>query len=239
MYPRIPNNCDLPPTLFSIMNSIANFDSEEKTKIKDLALETHEKIFDFDYPLSSNISKEDFEVLILNKFIMRRIGFDTMTAFKIALNVKLNEIMPTYNKMFDMLEGWDLFNDGEITSRTQTTTNATTENNSATTVNNGSNNLTNISDRRFSNVPQNAITDVQDGTYVTEYNYDTDTTTSTNSDTTNAIGNKSSNDSGSITESITRTPSDKIKIYNDFIENKKNIYSMIFRDLDVLFYGLV
>ena len=40
-----------------------------------------------------------------------------ITAFKIALNVKLNEIMPVYNKMFDFLDGWDLFNDGEKTIR--------------------------------------------------------------------------------------------------------------------------
>ena len=31
--------------------------------------------------------------------------------------VKLNEIMPVYNKLFDALDGWTLFTDGEEYSR--------------------------------------------------------------------------------------------------------------------------
>ena len=113
-YPRLPLNNDLPPTIYSILNSLANYDTDTHVKIKDLAHSTHEEIFDFDYPLTTNISKEDFECIILNHFLMRRIGYDTVTAFQIALNVRLNEIMPRYNKLFDMLDGWNLFNDGEI-----------------------------------------------------------------------------------------------------------------------------
>ncbi len=55
--------------------------------------------------------------MILNKFLTRRIGFDTVTAFKIQLNVKMNEIMPKFNKLFNSLENWDIFNDGEIIER--------------------------------------------------------------------------------------------------------------------------
>ena len=40
-----------PPTLYSIMNSMANFNQEEKTKIRNLAKATRERIFDFDYVL--------------------------------------------------------------------------------------------------------------------------------------------------------------------------------------------
>ena len=66
---------------------------------------------------------------------MIRIGFDTVTAFRIQLNVKLNEIMPLYNKMFDLLYDNDLF--GEITKR-DGTDNRTTQNTSISenTVNN-------------------------------------------------------------------------------------------------------
>ena len=206
---------NLPPTLYRLLNSLVNYDEEEQTKIKDLAAAGRDEIFDFDYPLSENVDKEDFEVLILNHFLMRRIGYDTLNAFKIALNVKLNEIMPIYNKMFDMLEGWDIFNDGE----------SVTESGS-----NSLNNITsssNISDRRYSDTPQQQLTNVQNGTYITDYNYDTDT------------GSVSSSSAGTDARTITRTPSDKMKLYKEFIENKKSIYTMIFEDLDVLFYGLV
>ena len=205
----------LPPTLYRLLNSIVNFDEEEQTKIKDLASAGRDKIFDFEYPLTENIDKEDFEVLILNHFLMRRIGYDTLNAFKIALNVKLNEIMPIYNKMFDMLDGWDLFSDGE----------RVTEMGSNSLLNTTSSN--NTSDRRYSDTPQNQLANVQNGSYVTDYNYDTD------------IGSVTSNSSGLDSRTITRTPSDKIKIYKEFIENKKSIYTMLFDDLDTLFYGLI
>ena len=206
---------NLPPTLYRLLNSLVNYDEEEQTKIKNLAAAGRSEIFDFDYPLSENVDKEDFEILILNHFLMRRIGYDTLNAFKIALNVKLNEIMPIYNKMFDMLEGWDIFNDGETVTESGT---------------NSLNNITsssNISDRRYSDTPQQQLTNVQNGTYITDYNYDTDT------------GSVSSSSAGLDSRTITRTPSDKMKLYKEFIENKKSIMTMIFEDLDVLFYGLV
>ena len=63
-------------------------------------------------------TREQIETMILNHFLQRRIGFETVTAFRIQLDVKLNEIMPLYNKMFDALENWEIFNDGEVTTRT-------------------------------------------------------------------------------------------------------------------------
>lgn len=214
---------NLPPTLYRLLNSLVNYDEEEQTKIKDLAAAGREDIFDFEYPLSTHVDKEDFEVLILNHFLMRRIGYDTLNAFKIALNVKLNEIMPIYNKMFDMLDGWDIFNDGEEVSRTVSDAGSNSLNNITST--------SNTSDRRYSDTPQNQLSNVQNGSYITDYNYDTDT------------GSVSSSAAGSDTrytvETITRTPSDKMKLYKEFIENKKSIMTMIFEDLDVLFYGLV
>ena len=214
---------NLPPTLYRLLNSIVNFDAEETTKIKNLAAAGREDIFDFEYPLSTHVDKEDFEVMILNHFLMRRIGYDTLNAFKIALNVKMNEIMPMYNKMFDMLDGWNIFNDGEITSRTVTDSGTNSLNNITTSQN--------TSDRRYSDTPQQQLQNVRDGKYITDYNYDTDNGSVSSS--------SAGTDSRSTLESITRTPSDKMKLYKEFIENKKSIMTMIFEDLDVLFYGLV
>lgn len=224
IFPPAPDDYNLPPTLYSIMNSIVNYDKEEdeQTKIKDLAAAARGEIFDFNYTLTNKISKEDFECMILNHFIMRRIGYDTMTAFKIALNVKLNSIMPMYNKMFEMLDGWDLFKDGEKITRNTTDTGNNSLNNTTTS--------NNTSDRRYNDAPQNRLEDVRDGSYVSDYNYDTDNGTVTS--------NSTGNDSRTTNEEITRTPSDKIKIYKEFMESKTSIYEMIFKDLDVLFYGL-
>lgn len=227
MYPKLPRDNPKPPTIYQILESIVNFGKDDKTKIKNLAKEGRGEIFDFDYPLSDKIDKEEFETMILNKFIMRRIGFDTVTAFKIQLNVKLNEIMPMYNKMFDFLDGWNLFSDGEITTRNKTYSGNANMNNTTNTT------TSNISDRRYSELPQNELGDVRDGNYMTDYNYDTDNNTGNTSSTSASTDNNVEN------ETTTRTPSDKIAIYKEFLENKKNIYTMIFKDLEPLFYGLV
>lgn len=221
MFPMIwfPNDYDLPPTLYAIMNSMVNFDVEEQTKIENLPLACHERIFDFNYPLSEKVDKTDFECMILKHFLMRRIGYDTMTAFKIALDVKLNEIMPEYNIEFDSLIGWDLFNDGETISRTTQDSGSATMTNTSDSVN----------DNKFSDTPQNRISEVQSGEYVTEYNYATG----------NSSSNSNSTDSRNTNETINRSPAEKTKIYNEFIKERRHIYTRIFEELDNLFYGLI
>lgn len=244
LMPFIPPNCDKPPTVYSILNSIVNGAKEEDdyTKIKDLAKEGHSTIFNFEYPLSSNINKEDFEVQILNHYLMRRIGFETVTAFRIQLNVKLNEIMHMYNKMFDSLENWNIFEDGETTIRegTENRTNEST-NTSTNTLENESNTTNeDIQDRRSSDTPQSKLENVRDGSYVTNYGYDT--TNSESHDTSSSNGTSNSNttskDDNIYQETIKRSPADKIAILKEMQENIKSIYTLIYEDLDCLFYGL-
>ena len=222
IFPTFPVTNDNPPTIYALLNSYVNFDAEEKTKIKNLASAGRGAIFDFEYPLSENVDKEDFETLILNHYLMRRIGFDTPTAFKISLNAKLNEIMPNYNKLFDALEGWDLLNDGEVTIRTKTRS----ENTNTDTLSTGYS----VNDMRHSNMPQSKLDNVRDAKYITDYDY--------NQNNNNSSGNIKGSSDGEESETVTRTPSDKIRVYNEFLKNRENIYTMIFKDLDVLFYGL-
>lgn len=234
-FPRIPTNNEKPPTVYSILESIVNYGTDDKQKIKDLAKEGRSTIFNFDYPLSDKVTKEEFECMILNHYLMRRIGFDTVTAFRIQLNVKLNEIMPTYNKMFDLLYNNDLF--GEITKK-DGTDNRKTENKSETEniLNNKSENET-ISDLRNSKLPQNKLQNLRDGSYVTDYNYNT-----TNSnDNSNSKGTSTSNANGSDTNEYHETTSriDMFDIYTKFNSEIKHIYTLIFNDLDELFYSLV
>lgn len=257
IYPLIPNirklgiSHDEPPTIYALLNSYVNYAADVPTKIKDLANAGRAMFFDFDYPLATGIVKSDFECMILNHFMMRRIGYETVTAFKMALNVKLNEIMPEYNRLFDSIENWNIFNDGEHITRQATDariTNNTSSNTGTSSVSNngftsGSN--SNTSDRRYSDTPQNALSDVRNGDYVSEYNYDQDTSTAT-STTTSSSTNTSSNsgtnnttDSGNQNETIIRTPSDKIRLYSEFLKNRQNVYTMIFKDLDSLFYQII
>lgn len=215
----LPTNNDRPPTLYDLMNSMVNFGEEDKTKIEDLANACHERIFSFDYPLTSKVDKTEFECMILNHFLMRRIGYETFTAFRIALNVKLNEIMPGYNILFDSIDGWNLFNDGESISR------ITNDSGNASM----SNNTSNINDNMYSDTPQGHLNDIKNGTYGTDYNYATGSSESSSN----------SSDSRTTNETINRSYVNKVELYKQFIESKRNVYTMIFEELDPLFYGLV
>ena len=248
LFPPLPPNCSKPPTIYTILESIVNPDvdlneSGPEVKIKDLAKEGRGTIFNFDYPLTDKISKEKFECMILNHFLMRRIGFETVTAFRIQLDVKLNEIMPLYNKMFDALENWNIFNDGEITEKTGTDNRII--NNTAETINKLQNesttNSSETSDRRNSELPQDQLELLRDGSYVSDYNYDQNNAESHDNSTSNGSSNTSNNtkDDNNYHETITRTPADKIAIYKEFQENLKSIYGMIFKDLECLFYQVI
>lgn len=226
-----------PPTIYDILNAMANFDKPENEQIKvsQLAEQMHTRVFDFNYPLSTKINRNKFEIMILNKFLMRRIGFETFTAFKIQLNVKLNEIMPKYNKLFDALENWDIFNDGEVTARKGEDTSQIQNKNELT--NTSTNNTENVSDRRYSDTPQNQLQNLRDGSYVTKYNYDTDTAKS--NDNSNSQGKSNTDSNNKYWEEISRSPADKIKIYQEMQDNINSIYTLIYNDLEDLFYSLL
>lgn len=235
---------DRPPTLYRIMNSMVNYDipEEDQVRIKNLAESTHARIFNFTYPLSTKVSKHDFEIMILNHFIMRRIGYQTFTAFQIALENKLNEIMPMYNKMFDVLDEWNIYNDGVKQTRISSDEHLRhdTENiiNSNTTTSSG--NDTHTNDRRYSDTPQNKLSEVQSGEYVSEYEYNQDTNTSQ----VNGHGDSSSDtvkdgsENINYTETVERSPHDKIDILIRYQKQINSIYTLLFKDLDNLFYGL-
>lgn len=241
--PMIPTNNMKPPTVYAILNSICNFDAETQTKIVDLAKVGRTKIFNFDYPLSEKVDKEKFECMILNHFLQRRINFQTITGFQIQLNVKLNEIMPLYNKMFDSLDGWNIFEDGEKTTHDSLDDRTTNVENTANNSLSSNSNTTseNISDLRYSKMPQNELQNIKDGKYITEYNYNQDNATNTDESTSTGSSSGTSNtkDNNILHEEWNRSPADKLAIYKEFQENLKSIYGMIFKDLECLFYGLV
>ena len=134
--------------------------------------------------------------------------------------------------MFDALDNWNIFEDGEKTTRYG---NENKVNNTSNTLTNESTTETNTtSDRRESNTPQNRIEEVQSGEYVTNYNYDTDK--SNGSDKSESKGTANSNETNNYKESVEKSPADKIAIIKEMQESIKSIYTLIYKDLDNLFY---
>lgn len=247
IYPILCQGNDLPLTLYSILESYVNYskNDSETTKIKDMWKEGRTYLFDFHYPLSIE-TKENFEHNIINHYLMRRINFETVNLFKIMLENKLNEIMPKYNILFSKLNGWDIFK-ADTTTReykdSGITSNSTTQHNtsSGSTSSNGSSE--NSGDSAYSDTPQSQITDIADNSYISEYTKtsssgSTDMST-TNNSTSDNTGVESGTSTKDITETVSHTVSNTLDVYLKFQEEYKNIYSMIYKDLDCLFYGLV
>lgn len=237
--PFFPPYLQEPPTVYSILNSIVNYNKDEKTKIRDLAVEGRSTIFNFEYPLNDNINKEDFEVLILRKFLMRRINFETVEAFRIALMTKLNEIMPKYNKMFESFIDWDIFNDGEKITKEGNNDTITNSNSESNLENSSNSNVSNTNDKRYSNTPQDNLQDVRDGNYVSEYTYEQNSSNSEDNSNSSGTTKNNTDNKNTYKETIEHSPSDKLKLYLEYQNNIQSIYTLIFKDLEPLFYGLV
>ena len=211
---------DEPPTLYSLMNSYVNFNKEESelVKIIDLPNAFKDYLFDFSYPLDDEF-KASFEENFLSHYMFRRIGYDTYMSFKIHLKNKLNEIMSKYNAMFDEFSNLDFLGVNETHTRTIS--------GSSSSQSSGTSGTT--SDNRYSDTPENQLTDVQNGTYLTDYTYNSQTGSSSAS----ASGTSSS------TETITIHRGDSTDEYLKYQEKILNIYTMIYKECDSLFYGII
>lgn len=201
---------DVPPTLYSLMESKINYENESPAKIENLPETFRTYLFDFDYPLNTQY-RYNFEIIFLNHYMFRRIGFETYLSFKLHLKTKLFEIMPKYNKMLEGFSKLDFDGDVETEVRNENETGAST---SHTT-----------NDNRFSSLPQNEITDVQDGSFLTDYTYNT--------------GNGNNTANRNTNENITRKKVDTLDEYEKFMKHANNIYSDIFKECDCLFFGVV
>ena len=100
-------------------------------------------------------------------------------------------------------------------------------------------NSNNISDRRKSDTPQNELQNVRDGSYVTEYNYDTNSANDTSESKGTSQNTLNTNDDNAYNEIIEKTNANKIEILKQMQQEIKSIYSLIFDELDDLFYSVI
>ena len=238
-----------PPQFLDLINAKINYKNPNPVSIPNLADAFRPFLFDFSYPLSSKVNKQDFENQIINYFLFRRIGTQTYLKFKMYFENRILEIIPYYNKLFDAFTDWNIFQVGEVENETSSdnrsysesgTDNGTSNNTtSATTTSNGSS----TSDRRFSKNPQNELQNVKDGKYVTEYNYDentaTDTSTSSGTNNTTNSNSNSKNGTDNSTHSRQRTltlNNQNMDLYKKYLEDKEKIMTMIYKDLECCFF---
>ena len=239
MYRALSQN-DVPPTLYSLMNSYVNFNKTESEKVSIINLPSAFRtyLFDFNYPLVNNL-KADFEENFLSHYMFRRIGFDTYMSFKIHLKNKLNEIMSKYNAMLNEFSNLDFLGVSEVHTRTLTNERTESTDTSSSSTNSSYGTSSSTSDNRYSNTPENDISDVQSGTYVTDYTYNQQSGSSSASATGTATSSADVTGNTEIEETINIHRGDSTDEYLKFQNEINNVYTMIYKELDSLFYGII
>lgn len=243
---------------FICENSAGLSKSEGADNVDSILDKCWNKVFNFDFPIFDENYRQVLCRKILKHYYTREIAHETVGRWKLALNAKLNEIMPYYNQLYksELLE-FNPFYDVDLTrkregSGTSNRTSNNTETNSGTSKNVSSGSGTSNTDtlNRFSDTPQNSmdtqgIADSVPLTTVTKVNED-NTTTNESTDTLTRNDNKT----GSGAENINNTDKyiETVKgkqgtenyssLLKKFRETFLNIDMMIIEDCSDCFFTL-
>lgn len=222
------------------------------------------KVFNFNFPIFDESHRKELEEKILLWYYDREIGFRTVGRWQLGLAQYLNRIMPYYNEMYKTTSvSYDMLNDVDITESYSHTSqggeeqksgreaigsSTTSQNGTDTTSANSSGNTTSAT----SDTPQGTISDVDNYSYLTNYNKSTNSSQNGGTVTSNNINvsDNSTTEYGVSTKNDTRednyekTTSGKSggKTYPEMImEYRKaiaNVDSMIIDELEDLFLSV-
>lgn len=243
---------------FICENSAGLSESEGANNVDSILDKCWNKVFNFDFPIFDENYRQVLCRKILKHYYTREIAHETVGRWKLALNAKLNEIMPYYNQLYksELLE-FNPFYDVDLTrsregSGTSNKTSNNTETNSGISKNvsseRGSSNTDTLN--RFSDTPQNSmdtqgIADSVPLTTVTKVNED-NTTTNENTDTITRNDNRTGSGAENInsTDKYIETVKGKqgtenySSLLKKFRETFLNIDMMIIEDCSDCFFTL-
>jgi hypothetical protein len=243
---------------FICENSAGLSESEGANNVDSILDKCWNKVFNFDFPIFDENYRQVLCRKILKHYYTREIAHETVGRWKLALNAKLNEIMPYYNQLYksELLE-FNPFYDVDLTrsregSGTSNKTSTNTETNSGISKNVSSGKGTSNTDtlNRFSDTPQNSmdtqgIADSVPLTTVTKVNED-NTTTNENTDTITRNDNRTGSGAENInsTDKYIETVKGKqgtenySSLLKKFRETFLNIDMMIIEDCSDCFFTL-
>lgn len=243
---------------FICENSAGLSESESADNVDSILDKCWNKVFNFDFPIFDENYRQVLCRKILKHYYTREIAHETVGRWKLALNAKLNEIMPYYNQLYksELLE-FNPFYDVDLTrsregSGTSNRTSNNRETNSGTSknVSSGSGTSNTNTLNRFSDTPQNSmdtqgIADSVPLTTVTKVNED-NTTTNTSTDTLTRDDSKTGNGTENInsTDKYIETVKGKqgtenySSLLKKFRETFLNIDMMIIEDCSDCFFTL-
>ena len=190
--------------LRSICEVYAGYNEEQGyNNVNDVIQKALPKLFDFTFPIYDENYRSVLETKIVKHFYTREIGFETVGRWKLALDERLNLIMPYYNERYkSTLFEFNPMYDVDLTTdhskgnegNSENTNTGTSDANSDRKYNRSDNyerNLTSTntsidnSDRwqYYNDTPQGGITGLETGKYLTNATHNTDSSNSTNTGT--------------------------------------------------------
>lgn len=270
-----------------ICETMAGYDvSQGFSKIDEILDKAVPRVFDFEWPIFDEEYRVPLEKKILRYFYTREIGCETYGLWKLMLQNKMCEIMPYYNQLYKselLMAGVNPLTDVDYTKSgnrtdegadTRTTEREGTDNTETTAtskdVKKGETsgrdstsvygNQTHI--KKYSDTPQGTLTGVENGTYLTEAEFNTDSddtnttiTTSGTEDVTDQVdssgsvkntttGNENSKGTTNNTAEYLEKVTGKMggtsyaKLLRELRESFLNIDRDILNDLGVLFMNI-
>lgn len=169
-----------------------NYDNSKVTlELRDL-VENGVKIWDFDYPsYYKGEQKKAFEQKVIDHYLFRQIGQETVGRFLHYFRSKIREIMPYYIQLYESV---DLYKSIEDPLESYNLTEEYTRDTSNTGKTKSSGSTTDKREERFSNTPQGSIDNIDK--YMTE--------ATVNDDSTESSADSESENTGSETYRLTR-----------------------------------
>ena len=206
--------------LRSICEEYAGYDSEQGgASVNTVIQKALPKLFDFTFPIYDENYRNVLETKIVKHFYTREIGYETVGRWKLALDERLNIIMPYYNErykstLFDFNPMYDVdlttdHSKGNEGNSENTNTGTSDANNDRKYNRNDkyernltSTNTSNDNSDRwqyYNDTPQGGITGLETGKYLTNATHNTDASNST------SIGTDTGNDNRNIADTDVNT----------------------------------
>lgn len=230
--------------LRSICEQYAGYDSEQGgTSVNTVIQKALPKLFDFTFPIYDENYRSVIETKIVKHFYTREIGYETVGRWKLALDERLNLIMPYYNERYkstlfefnpmydvDLTTDHSKGNEGNSENTNTGTSDATNDrkyNRNDKYERNLTSTNTSIdnSDRwqYYNDTPQGGITGLETGKYLTNATHNTDISNSTNTgtDTGNDNRNIADTDVNTSHQNSSNTGTNKYTDTESYLEHVK------------------
>lgn len=241
-------------------------ESQGRTKVGQILNDCWDKVFDFDFP----IYKEQYRQVLCKKILLhyytREIGAESEGLWKLWLMARMNEIMPYYNKLYELAElKIDPVKDVDYTTThkgkradsgnvndtfSYSPGTETVSTNSGTVKNDTSGGTRTI--QGYSDTPQGKLGNVESMNYLSSAQQQLFTTNQGNKqtlDTTNTTTQKGGNTTNHVrdlnsTDEYVNTVVGKTagssygKLIREYRDSLQNVDMMIIRDLSDLFMNI-